>query len=212
MRKPYIVSIEGNIGSGKTTLIDLLEKSGNENFIYLREPLDLWEKIYDTNTGENILQKFYNDNSKYSFPFQMVVYITFLERIKNAIDNANDDTIIICERSLESSHGIFAKMLKDGGFIEDINYKILELFYNTTRSLKIDAIVYLDTEHTLCNERIKHRDRLGEQEIPMVYLEKCNEYHKTWLESVKDIPILTLDTSLSEQEKLTQIHIFLRQK
>jgi thymidylate kinase len=56
--KPIIVSIEGNIGSGKTTIIENLETylEHDQSILFLREPLDVWESVKDSQTGENILQ------------------------------------------------------------------------------------------------------------------------------------------------------------
>jgi deoxyguanosine kinase len=55
-----IVSIEGNIGSGKSTLLENLknEYKNNELVIFLREPVDEWEKIKDSK-GDSMLKKFY---------------------------------------------------------------------------------------------------------------------------------------------------------
>ena len=66
-----IFSIEGNIGSGKSTIIERL-KERYPQFIYLPEPVDEWNKIKD-NSGVTILEKFYNDKKRYSFSFQMMV-------------------------------------------------------------------------------------------------------------------------------------------
>ncbi len=74
-----IISIEGNIGSGKSTLLENLKKHyvTNENVIFLREPVDDWEKIKDKQ-GNTMLKKFYDDQEKYSFSFQINgLYITF---------------------------------------------------------------------------------------------------------------------------------------
>jgi predicted AAA+ superfamily ATPase len=70
MRRSHkIVSIEGNIGSGKTTLLSNVKKAlqGEEKIIFLKEPVDDWESIRDKN-GLTMLQKFYADQEKYSFP------------------------------------------------------------------------------------------------------------------------------------------------
>ena len=58
--KPVIISIEGNIGSGKTTILENLEKrlEQNKSILFLREPLDVWESVKDSQTGENILESF----------------------------------------------------------------------------------------------------------------------------------------------------------
>jgi deoxyadenosine/deoxycytidine kinase len=54
-----IISIDGNIGSGKTTFINELKKQNLDNVIFIDEPVDLWSKIIIDN--ETILQKFYQD-------------------------------------------------------------------------------------------------------------------------------------------------------
>ena len=75
-----IVSIEGNIGSGKTTLLKKLKEKyvNNPNIIFLKEPVDEWEQIKDKD-GQTMLQKFYADQQKYSFAFQMMAYISRLK-------------------------------------------------------------------------------------------------------------------------------------
>jgi deoxyadenosine/deoxycytidine kinase len=83
-----IISIEGNIGSGKSTLLSNLKKQFNDdpNVIFLKEPVDEWEKIKDEN-GVTILEKFYADQVKYSFPFQMMAYISRLKLLKESVEN-----------------------------------------------------------------------------------------------------------------------------
>ena len=64
-----IVSIEGNIGSGKSTLIKQLNTDLNlKNVLFLPEPVDVWNEIKDTN-GVTILEKYYINKSRYSFSF-----------------------------------------------------------------------------------------------------------------------------------------------
>ena len=101
-----IISIEGNIGSGKSTLLENLRKyyNGNTRVIFLREPVDDWEKIKD-NQGNTMLKKFYADQEKYSFAFQMMAYISRLTILRDTIkeivsENNNKQYIIITERSL----------------------------------------------------------------------------------------------------------------
>jgi len=81
-----IVSIEGNIGSGKSTLLANLRTyyENNSDVIFLKEPVDEWEKIKDEN-GTTILEKFYGDQNKYSFPFQMMAYVSRLKVLRDAL-------------------------------------------------------------------------------------------------------------------------------
>ena len=77
-----IYSIEGNIGSGKSTFIDILKKENKlQNVIYLEEPVEVWETIKDK-SEETILEKFYKNQNKYSFSFQMMAYISRLSELK----------------------------------------------------------------------------------------------------------------------------------
>jgi deoxyadenosine/deoxycytidine kinase len=95
-----IVSIEGNIGGGKTTLLSHMKLAlkDNKNVIFLKEPVDDWETIKDKE-GCTMLQKFYGDQAKYSFPFQMMAFISRLVLLRNAAKE-NPHAILVTERSL----------------------------------------------------------------------------------------------------------------
>jgi deoxyadenosine/deoxycytidine kinase len=68
-----IISIEGNIGSGKSTLIKKLRElpEFQNGFTFLPEPVDEWNTIKDSD-GITILEKYYSDQKKYAFSFQMM--------------------------------------------------------------------------------------------------------------------------------------------
>ena len=88
-----IISIEGNIGSGKSTVINSLKQLYSisnkiPKIYFLEEPVSEWETFKDCN-GKNIIEKFYADQKKYSFSFQMMAYISRLSMLKNAIKECN---------------------------------------------------------------------------------------------------------------------------
>lgn len=198
MSFPKIISIEGNIGAGKTTILKNLESyySDNPNVVFLREPVDIWETITDKN-GENILAKFYADPSKYSFSFQVMAFVTRLSMLRQVIDTNPDCLLIICERSLEADRHIFAKMLYDDGLIDEINYKIYLHFYNEYRNdFVLDGIIYIQTHPTICDERIKTRSRNGESGIQLDYLKKCRQYHEDWLMEIENILIINTNDNV----------------
>ena len=184
-----IISIEGNIGSGKSTLLENLRKyyNGNTCVIFLREPVDDWEKIKD-NQGNTMLKKFYADQEKYSFAFQMMAYISRLTILRDTIkeivsENNNKQYIIITERSLYTDKEVFAKMLHDQGKIEDVCYQIyLKWFEEFAKDFPINYSVYVKTDPTNCYNRIHKRSRDGEEVIPLAYLQDCHIYHETFLD------------------------------
>lgn len=179
-----IISIEGNIGSGKSTLLKYLKNhyQDNSHIVFLREPVDEWEKIKGRD-GKSMVQKFYEDQSKYSFSFQMMAYISRLKIIRDAIsENKNKNIIIITERSLYTDKLVFAKMLSDQNKIEDVNYRIyLNWFDEFAKDYPIEAVIYVQTDPKICFERINKRSRVGEEKIPLQYLEECHKYHQDFL-------------------------------
>lgn len=184
-----IISIEGNIGSGKSTLLaNLRNKYNNDtNVVFLKEPVDEWEKIKDEN-GVTILEKFYADQNKYSFAFQMMAYVSRLKVLRDAlkeIKNTSDKkTIIITERSLYTDKMVFAKMLYDSGKIEHINYQIYLSWFNTfSEEFPVHKVVYVKTSPEKCHNRIHKRSREGEENIPLNYLINCSKYHNDMLDT-----------------------------
>ena len=68
-----IFSIEGNVGSGKSTLVRYMKQKDTANtFHFIEEPVDEWENIKDKK-GNNMIEKYYKQQNKYSFSFQMMV-------------------------------------------------------------------------------------------------------------------------------------------
>lgn len=200
-----IISIEGNIGSGKSTLLANLKKhfKDNQNIVFLKEPVDDWETIRDEN-NRSIIEKFYADQEKYSFSFQMMAYISRLAILKETFEK-NPNAIIITERSLYTDKMVFARMLFDSNKIELINYKIyLKWFDVFAKEYCINKIVYVCANPETCLKRIITRSRNGEEHIPLSYLESCHEYHTKMLDKLSDECVcndqLVLDGSLDIYE------------
>jgi deoxyadenosine/deoxycytidine kinase len=182
--KIKFVSIEGNIGSGKTTLIYKLKEKykDREDILFLEEPIDIWNLIQDKN-GKTVLEYFYGDLGKYAFPFQVMAYTTRLQLMKETIANASPKVkVVVMERSLEADANIFAKMLYEEGIMNTIEYQIYSLMTeNNWEDYGVDGIIWLQTEPEECYSRVKLRNREGEEGIDLGYLRKCHQYHLEWL-------------------------------
>jgi len=188
-RNIEIISIEGNIGSGKSTILAELKQryADNVRVIFVREPVDEWENIADKD-GTTMLQKFYNDPKTYSFPFQMMAYISRLKLLKDGVEtalslNTNEKIVIITERSLYTDKYVFAKMLYNQNNIEEVCYQIYTTWFDEFAKLyPIDKIIYINSSPSICYQRILKRDRLGESSIPLDYLSQCDKYHTDFIE------------------------------
>lgn len=192
MSSTIIVSIDGNIGSGKSTLETELIKRFGVPVIHVKEPVEEWGNIKDK-SGNTMLQLFYKDPLKYGFSFQIMAYISRLKLLKAAIKE-NPGAIIITERSLYTDKLVFAKMLYDTGKMEDVNYQIyLNWFDAFIEECGVNKIIYIKASPETCYNRIALRARSGEEQIPIQYLTECDIYHDEMLKELSHIPQLVLD-------------------
>ena len=219
MNGNVIVSIEGNIGSGKSTILETLKthytknssifNSNNMMVIFLLEPVEEWETIKNLE-GENIIQLYYADIYKYAFTFQMMAYISRLALLKKTVEE-NNNCIIVTERSLYTDRFVFAKMLYDNNDIEHVNYQIyLKWFDCFEKDYPISKIIYINTNPDICQIRVNHRSRSGESCISLDYLENCHKYHESMIDVLKndniDILILNGNVNLYENDKKNDLY------
>ena len=181
----FIFSVEGNIGSGKSTLVEYLKKNLTKidkyKVVYLQEPVDIWNTVTDEN-NVTILEKYYSDQKKYAFSFQMMAYITRLTQLRKVIRESPDYTVILTERCLYTDYNIFAKMLYHSGLIEPIEYTIYCKWFNEfIDETDVSGFIYLKTTPETCMNRVSLRNREGESSISPGYLKKCHNYHESWL-------------------------------
>ena len=186
MTRDAVTSIDGNIGSGKSTLMANLREhyKDDPNVIFLKEPVDEWEQVKDEN-GVTMLEKFYEEPEKYAFSFQMMAYISRLKVFKDAIKNVNSSkkVSIITERSLYTDKMVFAKMLYDSKKIEYINYQIYLTWFDTfSEEFPVHKVIYVKTDPEKCHSRILKRSREGENLISLEYLKSCDNYHNNMLD------------------------------
>ena len=189
-KQPIIISFDGNIGSGKSSVMKYFEKyfekycnlkTYHYKVCFLQEPVSIWENIVDKNDGKNVIEKFYENNEKYGFAFQMMAYISRLSLLKEALDQNYD--IIFTERSIFTDRNVFAKMLYDTKTINEIEYQIYNKWFDEfSNNIKKNKTVYIRTTPHTSDRRIKKRARTGEN-ISLKYLQNCHYYHDIWLYS-----------------------------
>ena len=198
--KPVILSIEGNIGSGKSTFVKALNNYytkidvfNQKKIFFLQEPVNIWETIKNNN-NETIIECFYKDQEKYAFSFQMMAYISRLSLLRKAVKEGYD--YIFTERCVNTDRNVFAKMLYDSGKIEEINFQIYTKWFDEFIS-EFDNFqyVYIKTDPIIALERVNKRARTGET-IPFEYLQECNKYHNNWLESLKPESVIILNGNI----------------
>jgi thymidylate kinase len=202
MSNIIFVTVDGNIGGGKSTLLRNLQKHYGVKYhkdydvIFLQEPVEKWEQFRDEN-NVTILEKFYDNQYEFSFSFQIMACISRIKVIRDALkniklSNSKKNVIVISERSLYTDKMVFAKMLYESGKISYINYQIyLNLFETFSEDFPIHKVIYVKTSPEHCHCRILKRSRNGESNIPLEYLTTCSDYHEEMLKYFKDEKICT---------------------
>ena len=207
--RPIILSIDGNIGSGKSTLYKDLQEyyRDNTDICFVPEPVDDWTHIVDGDKVP-ILTNLYKDTKKYAFRFQMMAYISRLHLLRQKVKE-NKYRIIVSERSVQTDRNVFAKMLFDDGMIEHDEYQIYNKWFDEfLDDMYLGGIIYVKADPEICSDRVKIRAREGET-IPLEYLQKCHKYHEEWLETSTDKLVIeaNVDTSVEENAGIRETWI-----
>lgn len=181
-----IVSLESGIGGGKTTMIDnLMKHKKSHRFLLVKEPVELWMQIKNK-AGDDILSAFYNNKHENSLPLQLIALLTrrnlLLEKIAEAelIEReTGDEVFLITERTVRSDYYIFAKSLHREGHINEFGMIAYTLWNEIfSKETIVSATIYLRVTSEECAKRIIKRNRPGEENIPIEYLQELYDAHE----------------------------------
>lgn len=183
------ICIEGNIGSGKSTVVESAKIHFPE-FSFYSEPVNEWTNFH----GYNMLDLLYGDKDKYGLSFQLMAYNS-LKKIQSTYNPG----FRVLQRSLETVVFCFTKLKVKLGHINECQEWILRDMYESDTFHPIDHVLYLKTDPVTCFERMKARGRDEEKTVSFDYLEKL---HETYEEFIRDhrAPVIVLDGNLSKEE------------
>lgn len=172
--KPRIICIEGNIGSGKTTLASLLAKTLKAEFV---------PEKFEHNP---ILPLFYKDASNYALALETSFLLERFNQLHKAF--ANNDKTFVCDFSIYKCLW-FAK-----ANLKKTEYNHYKKIFNTLSSElpKPDLIIYLNTSPANLIANIKKRGRSYEKNISKDYLKSITENYENGLKNLKDVKNLTI--------------------
>lgn len=211
---PILLSIEGNIGAGKSFLLKRLREEHPE-WVFIDEPVDFWESLKNEK-GESLLTNFYNDQRRWSYTFQNCALLSRFQNIETCVEQhraeylskveANTATaedrckIFITERCLDTDHEVFAKMLNADGQLDLMEFTLYERWFGLLQqtATQLSAIVHVDTAPNLCSDRITLRNRTGESGIPLEYLCSLDKFQSAWIDTTH-VPVTrtTSDDSMA---------------
>lgn len=191
----YIV--EGNIGSGKSTFLKLVnEHMPKVSIAY--EPLQDWQ---NQDNGQSLLENFYQDPKRWAYSMETLAMICRARDHMKEQENFSNYRLV--ERSIYSGHYCFSYNSYKHGFMNDLEWKIYLSWFNFLILNKCKSplgFIYLKVDPEVAFERIKKRGRSGESKISLDYLKQIDTCHENFLIEKKDLlpdllgtPVLVLN-------------------
>jgi deoxyadenosine/deoxycytidine kinase len=178
----YFITIAGNIGVGKSTLVMLLAKKLG------------WEPVMEVVTENPYLADFYQDMNRWSFHSQVFFLVRRLQQHHDLLQQANP---ILQDRSVYEDAEIFARNLYHQQHLSERDWECyFDLYQTLTRMLRPpDLVIYLRASVPILRRRILQRGREYEQNIAEDYLLDLNQLYDNWAERFKLSPVLIVDTN-----------------
>lgn len=162
------IAVAGNIGTGKTTLTNLLSKRFG------------WKAHFEAVAENPYLADFYTDMRRWSFPLQ-IFFLNNRFKAHQAVTQNTDSAIQ--DRSIYEDANIFARNLYEQGQMEERDYRNYLELYKVMASFLTppDLVLYLRKSLPKLKERIAQRGRDYEKNIPDEYLANLNRYYDDWM-------------------------------
>lgn len=192
--KYNFVTIEGNIGAGKTTLAHLLSKHFNARLIL--------EEFADN----PFLPKFYENPAQYAFPLELFFMAERYKQLKDLLQTKDMFQNITISDYLFTKCLLFAKVnLSDDEF--RLYQKLFEII--NPQIVQPDIVIYLHTPVKKLQENIKKRNRNYEQSIPNEYLFTLQETYTQYIKqhNIKTLYVDADNADFLDNEKHLQIII-----
>jgi len=181
MTKKSIIAIAGNIGVGKTSLVEFLTSTYNIT------------PFYEPNDENPYLADFYKDMKRWSFHSQLF-FLSNKFRIHQQVDLS--EGVVVQDRTIFEDVEIFATALHDMKKISDRDWNTYHQFYkNIIASIKPpDLMIYLKCSIRTIRKRIKIRGREMEQDIPLSYLKRLDKLYDNWIKNYTLSKVMVIET------------------
>ena len=175
------IAIAGNIGTGKSTLVEFLART------YDIQP------FYEPNDDNPYLPDFYKDMRRWAFHSQ-IYFLSNKFRLHQNLDRATG--VVALDRTIFEDAEIFATALYQMGRMDERDWLTYKDFYEVIlQAIKPpDLMIYLRCSMRGLRRRIKLRGRDMEQDIPLSYLKRLDKLYEAWIEQYTMSEVLVLET------------------
>ena len=178
------IAIAGNMGTGKSTLVDFLHRT------YGVSP------FYEPNDENPYLGDFYKDMKRWAFQSQLY-FLSNKFRLHQELDR--QPGVVALDRTIFEDAEIFATALHQMRKISKRDWETYQGFYHAILDAirPPDLMIYLRCSVRAIRKRIKQRGRPSEQNMPTSYLRKLNTLYEEWIARYEG-PILVWDSERAD--------------
>jgi deoxyadenosine/deoxycytidine kinase len=182
------IAIAGNMGSGKSTLVEFLART------YGVVP------FYEPNDENPYLGDFYKDMKRWAFQSQLY-FLSNKFRLHQELDRQSG--VVALDRTIFEDAEIFATALYQMRKISKRDWETYQGFYNAILDAirPPDLMIYLRCSMRTLRQRIRLRGRAMEQDVPLAYLKRLDGLYENWISSYTMSDVLVLET-----DQLDYIH------
>ncbi len=174
------IAVAGNIGSGKTTLTNLLAKHYN------------WDVQLEDMDDNPYISDFYEDMQRWSFNLQVYFLNVRFNNIKRIRES---NKAVIQDRTIYEDACIFAPNLHAMGLMSTRDFDNYIALYNSLNNMikPPDLLIYLRGSIPTLVKQIQQRGRDYEDSIRLDYLKRLNERYEAWISTYKTGKLIILD-------------------
>lgn len=175
----HFITIEGNIGAGKTTLAHLLSKKLNARLVL--------EEFADN----PFLPQFYQNPKQYAFPLELFFMAERYKQLKEMVNTGDLFQSVTVSDYLFTKCLLFAKVN-----LPEEEFRLYQKLFDIINQQLIfpDILIYLHAPVSKLQQNIRKRNRLYEQQIPDEYLYNIQETYSSYIKQ-HNIKTIFVDTS-----------------
>ena len=177
--EPRFIAVEGAIGAGKTSMVNLLEQQYGARV------------ILEENDSNPFIAKFYEDQETYSFQTQIYFLLSRYNQYMELAQRDLFNSVVVIDYLFQRDK-IFAQLN-----LEDHEYRLYEQIYNLigSKAPKPDLVIFLQASTKVLLERVSKRNREYESFMDPDYLDSVNKAFNNFFFYYSDTPLLVINTN-----------------